>query len=62
MPNVSNKAVTTVAEWKAMFLPKAVTEDAASAAPSLTVLAQAAAIRAIDQVRKQPQSKRRQKG
>ncbi|MDR8025600.1 hypothetical protein KPA93_20350 [Burkholderia cenocepacia] len=59
MPNVSNKAVTSVAEWKATFLPNAVTEDPNSDVPSLTVLAHAAAIRAIDQVKKKPQSKRR---
>ncbi|WP_175908407.1 hypothetical protein [Burkholderia sp. BCC1640] len=62
MPNVPNKAVTSVAEWKATFLPNAVTEDPNSDTPNLTVLAHAAAIRAIDQVKKKPQAKRRAAG
>lgn len=59
MPNVSNKAVTSVAEWKATFLPNAVTEDPNNGVPSLTVLAHAAAIRAVEHVKKKPQGKRR---
>lgn len=59
MPNVSNKAVTSVAEWKATFLPNAVTEDPNNGVPSLTMLAHAAALRAIEEVKKKPQAKRR---
>lgn len=59
MPNVSNKAVTSVAEWKATFLPNAVMKDPNNGVPNLTILAHAAAIRAIEEVKKKPQAKRR---
>jgi len=59
MSSAHNKSITTVAEWRATFLPNGVTQKASSDVPNLMLLAHAAARRAVDEVRGKAQTKRR---
>jgi hypothetical protein len=56
----SNKPITSVAEWKATFLPNSVAEVAEDETPNLMWMARAAAMEAVHEVSGKPAQRRQQ--
>lgn len=57
---INNKPITSVAEWKATFLPNSVSEVAEDETPNLMWMAHVAAMRAVDEVSGKPARRRQQ--